>query len=79
MGYYLPDGAEVPHAKGCEDLLYDRVRFVCLEQGDGVNAGSLNVGVLPGREGDGTAVVEGEGRWIIAPKRLTVEEGVEGV
>lgn len=36
------------------------------------NAGSINVGEMPGFGGDGTAVVGGEARWVMAPERLTL-------
>ena len=61
----------------CDDLVFDSIRIKCAVGGGGegerrFNAGSVNVEVLPGgSEGDGTAVEEGMGRWIMAPERLT--------
>lgn len=66
----------------CEDVIFGGIREKCAT-GDGStaekkkNAGGINVEELPGREGgggdrgDGTAVEEGRGRYLVAPVRLT--------
>ncbi len=71
MGYYLPEGAEVPDQEMCEWGILGEIREKCA--GDSRwNAGSINVGEMPGFGGDGTAVVGGEARWVMAPERLTL-------
>ncbi len=71
LGYFLPDGAEVPHKYHCEYGIFDKIRRQCAG-GWQYNAGAINVFELPDFGGDGSGMVEEWGRYLMAPERLTL-------
>lgn len=73
LAYYLPPDAIRPWRSTCEDGIFGAIRRDCAAD-PAKNAGSVNVGRLPGFGGgdDGTAVWEVMGRYLVAPERLTL-------
>ncbi len=71
LGYFLPDGAEVPRKGECEYQIFDQIRRECAG-GSQYNAGAMNVFELPDFSGDGSGMVEEWGRYLMAPERLTL-------
>ncbi|KAL8819860.1 MAG: hypothetical protein Q9191_007643 [Dirinaria sp. TL-2023a] len=71
IGYYLPQGAIAPSVEICEDVVLKGIIDKCATDSR-FNAGSRNVRRLPSFADDGTAVVETELRYLMAPERLTL-------
>lgn len=61
--------ATAPDAADCETA-FKAVVDKCASDAQG-NAGNVNVEQMPSLFGDGTAVEEGEMRWVMAPQQLT--------
>lgn len=70
LGYYLPDEAAPPFLFQCEGALGAVVELCATNSR--FNAGEVNVETMPDFGGDGTAVVEGAVRYVMAPERLTL-------
>ena len=68
-GYYLPREAGVPSTEDCHQIL-ESIQSLCARD-ERFNAGSVNVRDLPHFADDGSATFDREGRWIMAPERLT--------
>ena len=71
LGYYLPYRAPIPSQHECEYGIFQPIRFECATDGR-YNVGSLNVEQLPDFGSDGTGVYPREGRYLMAPERLTL-------
>lgn len=74
MGYYLPEGTEVPLPGECEVEVYGSIYQACAENSRW-NAGAINVEVVPSKETAGTSGGLGDDwpRYMMAPARLTPE------
>ena len=68
-GYYLPREAGMPTSDECHEIL-GSIQSLCVRD-ERFNAGSVNVRDLPHFADDGSATFDREGRWIMAPERLT--------
>ena len=71
LGFYLPQAAAVPSLFDCEIRIFEKMRSECATDWR-YNAGAINLFELPDFNQDGTAMVEDEGRFMMAPERLTL-------
>ena len=70
LGYYIPDNAILPTKFTCEYLIFEKIRTMCGTDAR-YNAGSINVEQLPSSSEDGTALVPGAGRYLMARESFT--------
>ena len=61
----------MPSLRECEELVFRKIRDECAHDAL-YNAGAINVWELPDFSGDGDAVDRREGRYLMAPERLTL-------
>ena len=69
MGWYIPKGSDVPTEEECKEAFGGILDRCSMDSR--FNAGVRNVREMPTLWGKGTAVEEGETRWIMAPQTLT--------
>lgn len=70
MGYYFPRESILPTHFTCE-VIFGRIRRECATEVQ-YNAGGINVGQLPDFSHDGTELFPYQGRYLMAPERLTL-------
>ena len=71
LGYYFPREAILPTHFTCEQVIFGMIRRQCAMD-PLYNAGSINVGQLPDFSQDGTELFPYQGRYLMAPERLTL-------
>ena len=71
LGYYFPQEAILPTHFTCEHMIFGAIRGQCARDPE-YNAGAINVGQLPDFSGDGTELFPYQGRYLMAPERLTL-------
>lgn len=72
LGWFLPEMVHVPLRRRCV-AVFEAIVDECATRSQ-FNAGSVNVGVPPSLAGgDGTGIVPGAVRYVMAPQRLTRE------
>ena len=71
LGFYLPQEAPVPTLWECENIIFDKMRLGCANDWR-YNAGGINIFELPDFSQDGSAMVEDQGMFMMAPERLTL-------
>lgn len=71
LGYYFPTESILPNQFTCEHRIFSMIRRQCATDPQ-YNAGAINVGQLPDFGGDGTEVYPYQGRYLMAPERLTL-------
>ena len=69
-GFYLNDWKDLSYPARCE-ATFEEIEQVCASNSS-VNAGSVNVWLMPDFEQDGLAVRRREAMYILAPERLTL-------
>ena len=72
LGYYFPPEAILPTHFTCEEVIFRAIRRECATDPQYYNAGSINVGQLPDFSQDGTELLPDQGRYLMAPERLTL-------
>ena len=71
LGYYFPHEAILPTHFTCESVIFGMIRRECATDPQ-YNAGSINVGQLPDFSQDGSELFPYQGRYLMAPERLTL-------
>lgn len=69
VGYYLPAKGPIPNLRRCEVSFIEIVEQ-CATNAN-VNAGSVNVAVLPDLTQDGRPILATDEMYLVAPQRLT--------
>ncbi|KAL8680500.1 MAG: hypothetical protein Q9186_003299 [Xanthomendoza sp. 1 TL-2023] len=70
LGFYFPPDAPIPTREECNEIFYGLIEECAFQSR--WDAGAVNVGEWPDFAQEGTAVEEGENRFILAPWRLTL-------
>ena len=71
VGFYLRNVDERPSMEMCEEVIFGEMIAECAYNSS-VNAGTVNVAVLPDLAQNGTAIMDHGPMYMLAPERQTL-------